>query len=225
MARRPAVFLALVIPLLPVPAHADFMDLLGVNDSIDKEVDGLMAVVDRAREAALVVEDKANSHAKERLEQVDKTVKDAEQQLFALEHQTYKDTDELTAAVNAKIEERIKQFASLEDKFVHDVDAAIEKAECTADIVANRDVKDLLGRVGAMIGLSTIRVYPPVLYTGERRSYCISSDCSVYQDFAIKEPFDSTYREIEAYMLDRMTRQRLIPPWTALLSPTISLAT
>jgi len=204
MGRLHVIALALIIPLLPTQAHADFMGLLGVNDSIDREVNGLIAVVDRAREAALIVEDKANNHAKERLEQVDATVKDAERQLFVLEHQTYKDTDQLVATVNAKIQERVKQFETLEDKFVHDVNAAIEKAECTTNIVANRDIKDLLGRVGILIGTSTIRIYPPPLYPGERRSICISSDCTVYQDFPIKEPFDTTYREVEKYVADRI---------------------
>ena len=217
----PVVWLCLIAACVPSQSYAaSLTDLLGVNQSIDKAVLGMQAIVDQARDAAFAIEAQTNKDVTDRLNQVDAIVEKTISEVKALEAQTFADADALVASVNALILNELAQVSALEKKFVSDLALLIDQAECKVDLSVNEALKDALGGVGKFLGTNRIEVTPPVMYAGERKSLCVPGlqNCEISRTFALKTPFSATYFEIRDYLIGRLDGARDDTPIESVVS-------
>ena len=211
MTRAIVILLVLtVFFVLPRAANAALSDLLGVNKSIDDAVNGMQAVVDTARDAALAIEAQTNQDVTNRLQQVDGVIAKTVSEVKELETKGITDSKELIDKVNAAIAARINDVSSLENKFKLDLADLIYKAECAGDKTLNGNLKDALGSVGRLLGTNEILITPPVMYAGESKSICVPAlfDCRITTSFPIRTPFSETYIDIRDYLLNRLNGAR-----------------
>jgi hypothetical protein len=97
----------IVAALVSCASARDFMDILGVNSSIDKAADQMQALIDHAREAAFALEFQTNKNATERIDQINKVILDAIKDIRAAEAKTQADID-------AMLGKYLMEFKSLE---------------------------------------------------------------------------------------------------------------
>jgi hypothetical protein len=196
---------------MPAGANAaSLTDLLGINDSIDRTIHGMQAIVDQARDAALAIEAQTNQDVTARLSQInaiiDKTVVDVK----AIESRIFADTNQLVIQVNALLSDRLSDIGSLEKQFVNDLAVMIDKAECAVDLSLSQALKDALGGIGKFLGSNRIEITPPIMYAGEHTDFCVSAiqNCEISRIFTIKTPFSTTYFEIRDYFIGRLNGVR-----------------
>jgi hypothetical protein len=185
---------------------ADFMDLFGVNNTVNNAAAQMQQLLDNARKAAFALEEQANEHGKERLEQVNAIADKAIASIKDLERQTNIDATELLEKINRIKNETVRQLVDIEDTTVKDLGHLIDQAECAADRTLNQNLQNALGGFGHLIGGSEIDITPPKLSENERESFClgITSSCEIHRVFHIKQPFSETYTDIRSYLLNRL---------------------
>jgi gas vesicle protein len=188
----------------------DFMDVIGVNSSIDHATDQMQALLDHAREAAFALELQTNNHAKERIEQIDKVVQDAIHDIQSVEDKTQADIDRI-------LSKQLRALKSLETDTFAELSDTIEKAECAADKTANVYVQDMLGSFGRLIDTNTFELEAPPMFAGEQDCGIIRCD-NVKKTFKINSAdFAVTYRDLRQYLLDRLNSSRDDTPISSVL--------
>jgi hypothetical protein len=116
---------------MPSYAHATFMELLGVNDTLDRGIAGLQDVVDRTRNAAFAIEARSYQDGQKLLAQIDQTVKDATRDLLKVEKGTVEDIDKV-------LSKYMKSFSDLESKTMADLAELLSKAQCAFENTLSR---------------------------------------------------------------------------------------
>jgi len=110
-----------------IPAKAsDFMDLIGVNKSIDRSIAGLQSAVDRARDAGFALEAQADKYGQKRLAQVDEIVQRAMADFRRLVQVSFDQVDAIA-------QKYILQLMSLEKAIMTDLSAKIQELECAVN--------------------------------------------------------------------------------------------
>jgi hypothetical protein len=206
MTRALGILICVISVLAPASAHArapDFLELLGVNNSIDKGIDGLQSVVDRARGAALAIEGQANEHAEARLNQINDVIHSAILDIKSVENKTAADIDQMVAKY-------MIVFSNLEAQFTQHLEELIDKITCAADVTLTESLKDALGGVGRVLNVSSIEITSPVMYSHEEYCPVIGACRPLTKIFAIREPFSATFTEVRDYLLherlDKLSR-------------------
>lgn len=180
-------------------SEATLMDLIGVNGSIDKATNGVLASITLARDALLAIETKANEDVRDRLTQVDNIVDGAIKKIAGLREQT-------TADVVRILNETSASLNTLTDNFMAHLANRIRELECSAGRVLNDDLKDALGAFGELIGTNQMRISPPKLYDGEKARFCVGQ-CAISKVFDIKKPFQETYTDVKNYLLNERLKE------------------
>ena len=205
------LWLATVSAPNPAIAGSDLMGLLGINDSIDRTIDGLQSLIDRAREAGFALEAQADNIARQRLEQVDKIVQDAISEVNRLEKRTAEDVTRI-------LDKTTKEVNTLEQRIMSDLGQLIEKASCAGDMLLTDNLRDALGRLGVLFGTHTIEISPPVLFVGEQSCWFFCWRVKpLKKEFTIDPGFEATYSEIERYLLGRLDSLRNDTPVSSVL--------
>jgi predicted amino acid-binding ACT domain protein len=203
-------------------------DLLGIlaGPTINNAMDRAEQLVSRARDAALAIEAQTNLDVSERLKQVQDILNNTEKSLYNLERQTFVDATDLTNKIDSILGEHEKNIASLERTFMNDLSTKIREVECTTDRILQQQLKDALGKVGIVLGTNEIRITPPVLYEGEhtRCGLLLLYSCRVSRTFTIYTPFTETYREINAYLEDRLASVRDDTPVASIIDTNALIA-
>jgi hypothetical protein len=179
-------------------------DLLGVNDTIDHSVNGMIAVVDRAQSAAMTIENQFAVDANHALDRVDSMVDDTVDQVFALERQFKDDSDEMVIRVNALLADRLDQIDALKDELIAQLDGLIKDTQCAINVSLNQSLLDALGGTGRALQMGQILVQAPELYAGEQDPFCPFQYCGREHLVNIREPFTEPYKEIEDFLLGRL---------------------
>jgi hypothetical protein len=188
--------------LLLAPAKAnDFMELSGANRSIDKAIDGLQAVVDRARAAAFALEAQANNDAKERLADIDTIVRQANADLMKLENATAEDINRIAAIYFDRLD-------ALAGQTMIRLKELVDQAECAARKTIDESLREVIGTSILALHNDILTITPPVMYEGERQCRWLGLfNCGpVTKDFVIRNPFGATYLEIRDYLEGRLTK-------------------
>jgi hypothetical protein len=202
-ARRNSTVALIVLGALLIPsaASANLPGLIIADAVIGGAVDKFGGLVDKARDAALAVEGQTNEDVKKRLEQVDQIVSDTVTKINALEKQIDLDAQARIEQVNAVLKDETARVNDLEEKFMADVSKKIREIQCTSDVVMQEQVKDLLGRLGVLLGTNTLILTPAVLFEGETDRCYVLSRCRVQKSFPIYTPFSQTYIDVKIYLL------------------------
>jgi hypothetical protein len=186
-------------------AHAQIIDLpkiFGVSHAVDEGVDRFNDAVERARSAAFALEYQTNTDVKTRLDQIQEITDHTTDRVEKLEAKTSADIERI-------LKEETARLVDLETKTMVDIDTEIRKVECSANLIVNQSIPDLLGSVGKLIGANQIEITAPVLYEGETQPFfCGNDKCKMTKTFPITTPFSSTYRDIRTYLLDRLDSAR-----------------
>jgi hypothetical protein len=208
----------------PENARADFLGALA-GSTIDHASDRAEQLVTRARDAALAIEAQTNEDISERLKQVQGILDNTFKALRDLERQTFVDIKDLTNTIDSILSKHEQQILSLERTFMNDLSAKIREVECSVDRILQQQLKDTLGKIGVILGTHETTVTPPVLYEGEHtRCGFLMAKCRVSRTFPVYTPFSETYREIKAYLVERLGDIRADTPVASILDTNALIA-
>ncbi|MGR9503667.1 hypothetical protein ACU8MW_08115 [Rhizobium leguminosarum] len=207
---RAGILAFLVSGIWPsAPTYASVLGLLGVDSTVDHAFDRMQGAIDKAKGAALAIEAQTNEDATARLAQIQSIADETVRKVSDLEKQSFKDAADFSDHLDALVDGELKKVDLLETQFMNELSHKIREVECTADRVLNAQLKDALGGLGAILGTHEIALTPAILYPDEhRRCGLYYAKCRLTATFPVREPFTETYKEIKAYLEDRMSNLR-----------------
>lgn len=184
--------------LYPSVSHAFLTKVVGLDGLAGKAGDELRNSIRQAEAALIGIESRFNENIKERIDQIELVVGNTIKQIDALEKRTAEDVDRI-------LSKAVKDINLLEEKFFSELSERIQEVECVGKRIALQDLENALGQLGKFFGTHQIRVTAPELYYGEHAKSCGWFWCPEYiRNFEIKQPFNTTYDEIRAYIMLRL---------------------
>jgi len=176
----------------------DIASLTGINGATDHAADRAQELIDRVRDIASALEQQLDNDARKRLEDLDKIIGDATEDINKLEHKTAKDVDMI-------LDNFILALEALVNSAQAKLSELIDKSECAGHRVVQQSLGGELSRLP--VGGPTITIVPPMMYADE----CVKN--SLYTSCAplVKEFTVYPYQHYLTYdnIVDYLEHQRL----------------